>query len=43
MILLRFMLFFYKLGLGLLIKAAVNAYQTVKPLPEMAKIHGYQF
>jgi len=37
------MLFFYKLGLGLLIKAAVNAYQSANPLPEMAKIHGYQF
>ena len=42
MILLRFMLFFYKLGLGLLVKAAVNAYQPANPLPETAKFHGYQ-
>ena len=43
MILLRFMLFFYKLGLGLSVKAAINAYQPANPLPEMVKFHGYQF
>ena len=42
MILLRFMLFFYKLGLGLLVKAAVNAYRPANPLAETAKFHGYQ-
>ena len=43
MILLRFMLFFYKLGLGLLARVPVNAYQPANPLPEMAKFYGYQF